>query len=83
MTAIEVLDKRIATATRRYAAALDEVLLQINHEKERIDSGYLEKYFEVSTLTGAHNLMKLNSELGALLALKDHIENQAREAIAQ
>lgn len=83
MTPTDFLDKRIATATRRYGAALDEAEILIKWQKERLGSGQVAEYFDPGNLSGPQELVKLNQELGALLALKDQIENQAREAISQ
>ena len=79
MNSAEILDKRIATAKRRYEADIKAVIDRLKWEQTRIEEGQIEKYFEVINLSEVHSLLKNNNELGALLALKDQIENQARD----
>jgi hypothetical protein len=82
MNAAEILDKRINTALRRYGAALQDAALRVKWEAEKLESGHPEKYFEVGSLSTLNDLLKQNVELSSLLALKDQIQNQAREEAA-
>lgn len=51
MNSVEILDKRIATAKRRYTAEVNAVIDRLKWEQKRIEEGQLDKYYEVSNLS--------------------------------
>lgn len=79
MNQSEILDKRIVTAKRCYEEKIQIVIDVLRMEQKRIGEGKLDKYYEVSNIGEVFCLLSASSELGALLALKDQIENQARD----
>jgi len=78
MNADEILDKRIKNAKRLYGQELESALLTLKWEIDKLNQGLEKKSMEVAQLTGLTNLIKRSTELNALLALKDQIENQER-----
>jgi hypothetical protein len=71
----EILANRLAKARKRYSDAIEQAIIVLKCEKEKLSK---EDFFEAGSVSGLSDLLKLNGELNGLLFLKDQIENQKR-----